>query len=85
MPNFNEPKMCHGWACCARVQISRIHKVLGTPNAALLEKFKRHGAAHVNFDFPEQKGIGISQLIPHATPDCVDLTVRREEALPPSL
>jgi renal tumor antigen len=57
-------------------QINRIHKVLGTPGPELLAKFKRNGAAHVNFDFPEQKGIGIAQLIPHASPDCVDLTVK---------
>mmetsp|Transcript_28682 Transcript_28682/g.58632 ORF Transcript_28682/g.58632 Transcript_28682/m.58632 type:complete len:290 (+) Transcript_28682:699-1568(+) len=57
-------------------QINRIHKVLGTPGPQLLEKFKRNGAAHVNFDFPEQKGIGVPQLIPHATPDCTDLMVK---------
>jgi renal tumor antigen len=57
-------------------QINRIHKVLGTPGPDLLAKFKRNGAAHVNFDFPEQKGIGLAQLIPHATPDCVDLMVK---------
>ena len=27
----------------------------------------------MNFDFPDQKGIGLSQLIPHAAPECVDL------------
>ena len=54
-------------------QINRIHKVLGTPTPDLLAKFKRNGAAHVNFDFPDQKGIGLSQLIPHAAPECVDL------------
>lgn len=57
-------------------QINRIHKVLGTPGPELLAKFKRNGAAHVNFDFPEQKGIGLAQLIPHASPECVDLTVK---------
>ena len=54
-------------------QIKRIHKVLGTPSAELLAKFKRNGAAHVNFDFPEQKGIGLAELIPHASSECVDL------------
>lgn len=57
-------------------QINRIHKVLGTPPPDLLAKFKRNGAAHVNFDFPEQKGIGIPQLIPHASAECIDLTVK---------
>lgn len=51
-------------------------KVLGTPDPEILAKFKVHGAAHVNFDFPYQKGIGIAQLIPHASPDCVDLMMK---------
>ena len=46
-----------------------LHTVLGTPTPDLLAKFKRNGAAHVNFDFPDQKGIGLSQLIPHAAPE----------------
>lgn len=51
-------------------------QVLGTPEAEVLAKFKAHGAAHVNFDFPYQKGIGIAQLIPHASPDCIDLMMK---------
>ena len=39
-------------------QINRIHKVLGTPAPDVLAKFKQKGAAHVNFDFPPQGGIG---------------------------
>lgn len=57
-------------------QINRIHKVLGTPDIHLLSKFKQNGAAHVNFDFPPQAGIGIAQLIKHATVGCVDLLVK---------
>ncbi|CAM9217847.1 unnamed protein product, partial [Phaeothamnion confervicola] len=57
-------------------QIGRIHKVLGTPPEDMLARFKRNGAAHVNFDFPPQKGIGIAQLVPHASPECVDLVVK---------
>jgi renal tumor antigen len=57
-------------------QISRIHKVLGTPSAEMLQKFRSKGASHISFDFPQQKGIGIPQLIPHASPECVDLIVR---------
>lgn len=60
-------------------QINRIHKVLGTPSPELLTKFKRNGAAHVNFDFPQQTGIGITQLIPHATADCVELMIKMLE------
>ncbi|KAJ1416191.1 kinase-like domain-containing protein, partial [Ochromonadaceae sp. CCMP2298] len=57
-------------------QISRIHKVLGTPNAEALAKFKSKGASHISFDFPPQKGVGIPQLLPHASPDAVDLIVK---------
>mmetsp|Transcript_21717 Transcript_21717/g.65024 ORF Transcript_21717/g.65024 Transcript_21717/m.65024 type:complete len:483 (-) Transcript_21717:139-1587(-) len=54
-------------------QINRIHKVLGTPSIALLAKFKQNGAAHVNFDFPLQNGIGIAQLIKHSSSQCLSL------------
>jgi renal tumor antigen len=50
--------------------------VLGTPSEEVLAKFKRNGAAHVNFDFPAAKGIGIAQLVPHASAECVDLITR---------
>ena len=49
-------------------QISRIHKVL--------QKFKSKGASHISFDFPQQKGLGIPQLIPHAPADGVELMVK---------
>ena len=58
-------------------QIHRIHKVVGTPNNEILQKFKNQGASHVSFDFPPQKGIGIPPLIPHATPDCIDIIVKQ--------
>lgn len=54
-------------------QISRIHKVLGTPSEEILQKFRSKGASHISFDFPAQKGIGIPQLITHATADTIDL------------
>ena len=57
-------------------QISRIHKVLSTPSPEMLLKFKSKGASHINFDFPPQKGIGIPQLIPHASPEAIDLIVK---------
>eukprot|EP01040_Poterioochromonas_malhamensis_P011050 gene11051-12043_t len=57
-------------------QINRIHKVLGTPSAEILNKFKSKGASHISFDFPSQKGIGIPQLIPHASPDAIDLMIK---------
>ena len=57
-------------------QINRIHKVLGTPSAESLSKFRAKGASHISFDFPSQKGIGIPQLIPQAGADSVDLIVK---------
>eukprot|EP01038_Epipyxis_sp_PR26KG_P013035 gene13035-17470_t len=57
-------------------QISRIHKVLGTPSNECLAKFKAKGASHISFDFPPQKGIGIPQLVPHASPEAIDLMVK---------
>lgn len=38
-----------------------IPQVLGTPAEDVLAKFKRNGAAHVSFDFPPQKGVGIAR------------------------
>ena len=55
-------------------------QVLGNPSGEVLGKFKRNGAAHVDFNFAPQKGIGVSQLIPHAPPECVDLITKVEPA-----
>lgn len=57
-------------------QIARIHKVLGTPSQESLAKFKSRGASHISFDFPPQRGVGIPQLIPHASADAIDLIVK---------
>ncbi len=57
-------------------QITRIHKVLGTPTAEVLQKFKSKGANHISFDFPMYKGVGFPQLIPHASADAIDLLVK---------
>jgi serine/threonine protein kinase len=57
-------------------QINRIHKVLGTPSTEILNKFRTKGSSHISLDFPEVKGIGITQLLPHAPADSVDLIVK---------
>ena len=57
-------------------QVNRIHKVLGTPTPEILTKFRSKGTSHISLDFPPQKGIGIPQLIPHASPECIDLIVK---------
>ena len=56
-------------------QINKIHNVLGTPSKQLLEKFKRY-ASHMDFNFPHKEGTGIGKMIPHVTPECVDLITK---------
>ena len=58
--------------------INRIHKILGSPPQQFLNNLVLQGkaSAHMNFDFPSQKGVGIGHLIPQAPPDCVDLLTR---------
>lgn len=50
----------------------KIHNVLGTPSAKILEEFQKH-ATHMEFNFPSKKGTGIEKLAPHIPKDCVDL------------
>jgi serine/threonine protein kinase len=57
-------------------QVTRIHKVLGAPTPEIIQKFRSKGTSHISLDFPPQKGVGIPQLIPHASPDCIDLIVK---------
>ncbi|OQS06055.1 serine/threonine protein kinase [Thraustotheca clavata] len=52
-------------------QINRIHKILGTPMPDVLDIFRRKGAAHIDFNFPSEEGT--TKLIPHASPEAVDL------------
>lgn len=53
-------------------QLQKIHNVLGTPPPELLRKFKLN-AAHAEFSFPEKKGTGIERLVPHASPELLEL------------
>jgi len=53
-------------------QIERIHNIIGTPDHKLLNKFKKY-SSHLKFDFETKEATGISQLIPHASRDCVEL------------
>ena len=58
-------------------QINRIHKVFGTPSREVLTKFiSKNHSNRVNFNFPYQKGIGISHLLSHASNDCVDFITK---------
>jgi len=48
-------------------QINRIHKILGTPSAELLKKFKK--SKHMDFNFPLEAGSGFSTVLTHLTKD----------------
>ncbi|XP_019953628.2 MAPK/MAK/MRK overlapping kinase isoform X1 [Paralichthys olivaceus] len=52
-------------------QVTKIHDVLGTPDQALLQKFKQSKAMH--FNFPPKKGTGISRLIPNCPAPALSL------------
>ncbi|CAN9502493.1 unnamed protein product [Ophioblennius macclurei] len=52
-------------------QIAKIHDVLGTPEQALLRKFKQSRAMH--FNFHPKKGTGISRLIPNCPAPALSL------------
>ena len=54
-------------------QIHRIHRVLGTPNANVVSKLKKHASPQANFAFPKQDGIGLAKLLPDAADSCLDL------------
>ena len=56
-------------------QIHKIHNILGTPEQGLLDKFQKH-ATHMEFNFPRIDGSGIAKLIPHATPEALDLVIK---------
>jgi len=47
--------------------------VLGTPPKEILQKFWRYRSSHIDFNFPEQKGLGIPSMIPHASPEAINL------------
>lgn len=52
-------------------QVNKIHDVLGTPDATLLQKFKQSRA--MRFDFPPRKGCGFSVLVPHCSAAALSL------------
>jgi len=52
-------------------QVHRIHNILGTPQKELLDQFQKV-ASHMEFDFPDVKGTGITKLLPQC-PDAIDI------------
>jgi len=61
-------------------QIHKIHNILGTPPKAILDRFQRN-ATHMDFNFPFKQGTGVDRLIPHASPECIDI-IRTMRSLP---
>jgi renal tumor antigen len=53
-------------------QVQKIHQIMGTPSAELLNHFKKK-SSHMDFNFPPTEGTGIEKMIPHIAADCVDL------------
>ena len=56
-------------------QVQKIHSILGTPSPELLSKMKRR-SQHMDFHFPYKEGSSIEKLIPHASPQFVDLIAK---------
>ena len=53
-------------------QVHKIHKILGTPDQKVLERFKKR-ASHMDFNFTPEKGTGIEKYLTHVSKDCVDI------------
>ena len=53
-------------------QVHKIHNILGTPPRRILDRFQKY-ATHIDFNFPHIVGTGISQLIPHISPESQDI------------
>ncbi|CAE7405640.1 Mok, partial [Symbiodinium sp. KB8] len=54
-------------------QMSKIHKILGTPKDDALAFFKAHQSRHMSFSWPRQQGTGFRSLIPHVPDSFKDL------------
>ena len=44
--------------------------------ADTLAKLKKHSNSHIDFNFPHKEGSSLGKLIPHISPDCVDLITK---------
>ena len=54
-------------------QVEKIHLILGTPGPEMLDQLRQHSSHIKNFNFPPKAGSGIQRLVPHASPEAVDL------------
>jgi len=57
-------------------QVTKIHQILGTPPAETLAKLKKHSNSHIDFNFPHKEATPLAKLIPHCSPDCIDVIAR---------
>uniref|UniRef100_A0A7S3EU05 Protein kinase domain-containing protein n=1 Tax=Haptolina ericina TaxID=156174 RepID=A0A7S3EU05_9EUKA len=57
-------------------QVTKIHQILGTPTPEVLAKLKKHSNSHIDFNFPHKDAQQMSKLIPHCSPECVDIIVK---------
>lgn len=51
-------------------QLFKIHEIVGTPNASLLERFRHRD---VNIDFPKKKALGFHNLVPYLSEFGIDV------------
>ncbi len=56
-------------------QVHKIHNILGTPPRQVLDHFQKY-ASHMDFNFPDQVGTGIVQLVPHVSPECQEFILK---------
>ena len=58
------------------LQVTKIHQIMGTPGPETLAKLKKHSNSHIDFNFPHKDAQQMSKLIPHCSPDCVDVIAK---------
>jgi len=56
-------------------QIHKIHNILGTPPAEILEAFQKN-ATHMKLDFKQQAFVGIANLIPNVSADAQSVILK---------
>eukprot|EP01083_Nonionella_stella_P293513 998210_1 len=54
-------------------QIDRIHNIRGSPSREILKRFQSLSSNNTNFNFPPRSSTNLRDLIPHTSPDTIDL------------
>lgn len=57
-------------------QIARIHNILGTPSRDILAQFRQNPNTNINYVFPHRVPQEFKNLLPHTSPQIVDLLSR---------